>query len=305
MPPSRVRIPPSPLRSTERCPSGLRSATGNRVRAERCVAGSNPALSALLSLTRPRPQAREGDLVVDRLSETRRRRPTTSGRGTASWMSGGAPQPRGSPRTSDPASFLPARGTQGPRSRRSRGASGTSPPRLSSRSRSADPCIRRCEGDVHDVTLAHSKFRIRSRRGDAGQRLGLRASSPSRSSTRTRTRTSPAARGTRSRCGTTSPRSSGASSGRACSSTSARSRPRRPCSGPDVSLPILIAPLALQRMAHPDGELATARAAAAAGTIMCLSTAATVRPAEVAAAAPGAPHWFQVYVFADRRRPRS
>jgi hypothetical protein len=32
--------------SRERCPSGLRSATGNRVRAERCVAGSNPALSA-------------------------------------------------------------------------------------------------------------------------------------------------------------------------------------------------------------------------------------------------------------------
>ena len=70
--------------------------------------------------------------------------------------------------------------------------------------------------------------------------------------------------------------------------------------GTDVALPILIAPLALQRMAHPDGELATARAAAAAGTIMCLSTAATVRPAELAAVAPGAPHWFQVYVFADR-----
>jgi isopentenyl diphosphate isomerase/L-lactate dehydrogenase-like FMN-dependent dehydrogenase len=70
--------------------------------------------------------------------------------------------------------------------------------------------------------------------------------------------------------------------------------------GTNVALPILIAPLALQRMAHPDGELATARAAAAAGTIMCLSTAATVRPAELAAVAPGAPHWFQVYVFADR-----
>jgi len=70
--------------------------------------------------------------------------------------------------------------------------------------------------------------------------------------------------------------------------------------GTDVALPVLIAPLALQRMAHPDGELATARAAAAAGTIMCLSTAATARPAEVAAAAPGAPRWFQVYVFADR-----
>src|SRR5437016_6339644 len=70
--------------------------------------------------------------------------------------------------------------------------------------------------------------------------------------------------------------------------------------GTDVALPILIAPLALQRMAHPDGELATARAAAAAGTIMCLSTAATARPVEVAAVAPGAPRWFQVYVFADR-----
>src|SRR5947208_2251749 len=70
--------------------------------------------------------------------------------------------------------------------------------------------------------------------------------------------------------------------------------------GTDVALPILVAPLAMQRMAHPDGELATARAAAAAGTIMCLSSASTARPAEVAAAAPGAPRWFQVYVFADR-----
>src|SRR3989440_7565282 len=70
--------------------------------------------------------------------------------------------------------------------------------------------------------------------------------------------------------------------------------------GTEVALPILTAPLAMQRMAHPDGELATARAAAAAGTIMCLSTAATARPGEVAAAAPGAPRWFQVYVFADR-----
>jgi isopentenyl diphosphate isomerase/L-lactate dehydrogenase-like FMN-dependent dehydrogenase len=70
--------------------------------------------------------------------------------------------------------------------------------------------------------------------------------------------------------------------------------------GTEIAMPVLIAPLALQRMAHPDGELATARAAAAAGTIMCLSTAATARPAEVAAAAPGAPKWFQVYVFEDR-----
>ena len=68
----------------------------------------------------------------------------------------------------------------------------------------------------------------------------------------------------------------------------------------EVAVPILIAPLALQRMAHPDGETATARAAAAAGTIMCLSTASTTRPAEVAAAAPRGPRWFQVYVFDDR-----
>jgi isopentenyl diphosphate isomerase/L-lactate dehydrogenase-like FMN-dependent dehydrogenase len=70
--------------------------------------------------------------------------------------------------------------------------------------------------------------------------------------------------------------------------------------GTEVALPILIAPLAMQRMAHPDGELATARAAAAAGTVMCLSSAATARPADVAAAAPGLVRWYQVYVFADR-----
>ena len=70
--------------------------------------------------------------------------------------------------------------------------------------------------------------------------------------------------------------------------------------GTDVALPVLIAPLALQGLAHPDGELATARAAAAAGTIMCLSSAATSSPAEVAAAAPDAPCWFQVYVWTPR-----
>jgi isopentenyl diphosphate isomerase/L-lactate dehydrogenase-like FMN-dependent dehydrogenase len=67
-----------------------------------------------------------------------------------------------------------------------------------------------------------------------------------------------------------------------------------------VSMPLLVAPTAIQRMAHPDGECGTARAAAAAGTIMCLSTLATATPAEVAEAAPGAPRWFQLYVFRDR-----
>jgi isopentenyl diphosphate isomerase/L-lactate dehydrogenase-like FMN-dependent dehydrogenase len=70
--------------------------------------------------------------------------------------------------------------------------------------------------------------------------------------------------------------------------------------GTEVSLPVLIAPVALQKLVHPEGEVATARAAAAAGTIMCLSTSATMRPAAVAAAAPGGARWFQVYVFNDR-----
>jgi isopentenyl diphosphate isomerase/L-lactate dehydrogenase-like FMN-dependent dehydrogenase len=69
--------------------------------------------------------------------------------------------------------------------------------------------------------------------------------------------------------------------------------------GTDVSMPVLIAPLAFQRMAHPEGELATARAAAAADTVMCLSSAASREPSEVAAACLGK-RWFQVYVFQNR-----
>jgi isopentenyl diphosphate isomerase/L-lactate dehydrogenase-like FMN-dependent dehydrogenase len=70
--------------------------------------------------------------------------------------------------------------------------------------------------------------------------------------------------------------------------------------GSEIALPVLVAPTAFQRLAHPDGELATARAAATAETIMCLSTIASVTPADVAAAAPGAPHWFQLYWSTDR-----
>ena len=75
--------------------------------------------------------------------------------------------------------------------------------------------------------------------------------------------------------------------------------------GTPVSMPLLVAPTAIQRLAHPDGEPGMARAAAAAGTIMCLSTLATASLAEVAAAAPGAPRWFQLYVFRDRGVTRS
>jgi isopentenyl diphosphate isomerase/L-lactate dehydrogenase-like FMN-dependent dehydrogenase len=70
--------------------------------------------------------------------------------------------------------------------------------------------------------------------------------------------------------------------------------------GREVSMPLLVAPTAFHRLAHPDGELATARAAAAAGTIMCQSTLSSVAPGELAAAAPGARLWFQLYWSADR-----
>jgi isopentenyl diphosphate isomerase/L-lactate dehydrogenase-like FMN-dependent dehydrogenase len=70
--------------------------------------------------------------------------------------------------------------------------------------------------------------------------------------------------------------------------------------GTEVALPVLVAPTAFQRLADPDGELATARAAAAAGSIMILSTLSSVTPTELAAAAPGALLWFQLYWSRDR-----
>ena len=70
--------------------------------------------------------------------------------------------------------------------------------------------------------------------------------------------------------------------------------------GTPVSMPVLVAPMAFQAIAHEEGELAMARGAAAAETVMCLSTVATSTPNDVAAAAPGAPRWLQIYVFRDR-----
>jgi isopentenyl diphosphate isomerase/L-lactate dehydrogenase-like FMN-dependent dehydrogenase len=69
--------------------------------------------------------------------------------------------------------------------------------------------------------------------------------------------------------------------------------------GRPASMPILVAPVAYQRMAHPEGEAEMARGAAEAGTAMCLSTLSNTRPADVAAAAPGGRHLFQLYAFND------
>jgi 4-hydroxymandelate oxidase len=71
--------------------------------------------------------------------------------------------------------------------------------------------------------------------------------------------------------------------------------------GAPLSLPVLVAPVAYQRLAHPDGELATQRGAAGAGALVLLSTQSTVSLEEVARAAPDAPRWFQLYVYRDRR----
>jgi len=70
------------------------------------------------------------------------------------------------------------------------------------------------------------------------------------------------------------------------------------------ALPILVAPMAFQRLAHPEGELATVRGAGDLGVTVVLSTLSTTTLEEVAAAA-SSPSWFQLYVFRDRGVTRS
>ena len=70
--------------------------------------------------------------------------------------------------------------------------------------------------------------------------------------------------------------------------------------GHDLSMPLLVAPTAYQRLMHPDGEGATARAAGAAGTVFCQSTLSSLRPAELAAQAPDTTCWLQLYWSSDR-----
>ncbi|MGP3916275.1 alpha-hydroxy acid oxidase, partial [Nonomuraea sp. 10N515B] len=69
--------------------------------------------------------------------------------------------------------------------------------------------------------------------------------------------------------------------------------------GSRAAMPVLVAPTAFHRLADPEGERATARAVAAAETIMIVSMAATVAIEDVAAAAPGAELWFQLYIQPD------
>lgn len=74
--------------------------------------------------------------------------------------------------------------------------------------------------------------------------------------------------------------------------------------GTRIEFPVLVAPTAYHRLAHPDGESETARGAAAAGTIFVLSTLSTTSIEDVAAASTG-PMWFQLYIHKDRGLTKS
>ncbi|HET9372870.1 MAG TPA: alpha-hydroxy acid oxidase [Vicinamibacterales bacterium] len=74
--------------------------------------------------------------------------------------------------------------------------------------------------------------------------------------------------------------------------------------GTRLPFPVALAPTAFNRLGHPDGEIAAARAAAAAGTLMCCSTIASTSLEDIALAAPDGARWFQLYVYRDREVTR-
>jgi isopentenyl diphosphate isomerase/L-lactate dehydrogenase-like FMN-dependent dehydrogenase len=69
--------------------------------------------------------------------------------------------------------------------------------------------------------------------------------------------------------------------------------------GTPVSMPVAIAPMAVHGIAHPDGEIATAAGAAAAGVPFTLSTMSSRSIEDVARAAPDGVRWFQLYAQAE------
>lgn len=75
--------------------------------------------------------------------------------------------------------------------------------------------------------------------------------------------------------------------------------------GTPVRSPVLVAPTAIHGLAHPEGEVAAGRGAAAAGACLVLSSLATRSLEEVAAAAPDGARWMQVYVLKDRGATRA
>jgi isopentenyl diphosphate isomerase/L-lactate dehydrogenase-like FMN-dependent dehydrogenase len=70
--------------------------------------------------------------------------------------------------------------------------------------------------------------------------------------------------------------------------------------GATLPAPVLLAPVGVQSIVHPDGELATARAASGLGLPMVVSTVSSYPLEEVAAAGGEGPRWFQLYCPKDR-----
>ncbi|MGW3564139.1 alpha-hydroxy acid oxidase [Streptomyces sp. NPDC000941] len=68
--------------------------------------------------------------------------------------------------------------------------------------------------------------------------------------------------------------------------------------GTEVATPVLVAPMAGQEYAHPDGEQEMAKGAAGAGSLLGVTTWTASRFENIAAS--GAPWWYQVYVMRDR-----
>jgi lactate 2-monooxygenase len=75
--------------------------------------------------------------------------------------------------------------------------------------------------------------------------------------------------------------------------------------GTEMPAPLLLAPIGVQKIVHPDGELATARAAAAVGLPIIASTASHYSLERIAEASGDAPRWFQLYWPNDTALARS
>lgn len=75
--------------------------------------------------------------------------------------------------------------------------------------------------------------------------------------------------------------------------------------GTEMPAPLLLAPIGVQQAVHDEGELATARAAAAVGVPMIASTASHFPLEEIAQAGGDAPRWFQLYWPDDPELARS
>ena len=122
-------------------------------------------------------------------------------------------------------------------------------------------------------------------------------------STTGRSRTSSAAPAPRTRCARTSRPSAAGGSCRACCATSPCATSPLELLGTRMPAPVMLAPIGVQTIVHEDGELASARAAAAVGLPLIASTASATTLEEIAEANGDGPRWYPA-LLAERRRDR-